>query len=402
MDVRNLIGYVRPRAILRGLAILSSTMNLLCGVKIYDNDWFLRFGLSEEEAADLLADWGVTYAIAQSRLLPMQDSAVASAVTSVDRARYELLDDVAFRQALRARNIDYFACLNIGFDPVFAASHPDLLPIDQFGHRAETQDWYVGLPPDREENTYHKRKLLERGVRALEPDGVHLGFVRWPGFWETWLPGDDRAAKLEYCFSEQTLARFRQVTGVRLPELAPEETASYIRANLRAEWTTWKCGVTVEQVRGLRGALDPLRSGLQISINTLPFFATDFDGAVAEVFGQDVARLAEVVDVFEVMAYHQILRQPAEWPGAVASDIRTRSGKAAICTLQVKALYLEGTHAGKGRLSKIDMQEFSAAVDSVETSDVEGICVFTFTDLLALRGSAQGEAMIERLRRFRR
>jgi hypothetical protein len=41
--------------------------------------------------------------IAQSRFLPMADSAVDSAVRKSDRARYASLDDVAFRRALKDR-----------------------------------------------------------------------------------------------------------------------------------------------------------------------------------------------------------------------------------------------------------------------------------------------------------
>ena len=53
-------------------------MNLNRGVKIYDNDWFLRHGLSAEQTADLLASWGIPYLIAHSKLLPMPNSAVTS------------------------------------------------------------------------------------------------------------------------------------------------------------------------------------------------------------------------------------------------------------------------------------------------------------------------------------
>ena len=41
------------------------------GMKVYDNDWFLRFDLDYDDAARLLADWGVTFILAQSRYLPM-------------------------------------------------------------------------------------------------------------------------------------------------------------------------------------------------------------------------------------------------------------------------------------------------------------------------------------------
>ena len=59
--------------------------DLSVGVKIYDNDLFLKYGMEAEAAADLLRSMGVTYVITQSRFLPMQDSAVESAVRGDDR-----------------------------------------------------------------------------------------------------------------------------------------------------------------------------------------------------------------------------------------------------------------------------------------------------------------------------
>lgn len=381
---------------------MQDRINLRSGVKIYDNDWFIRHGLAPEEAADLLARWNVTYVIAQSRLLPMQDSAVSSAVTPAQQARYAALDDLAFRQALAERGIAYFAVLNIGFDPDFARRHPALLPIDQFGRRAVLDDWYIGLPPIRAANTAHKIGLLTRAVAELAPDGVHLGFVRWPGFWETWLPGDDPAAKAHYCFAPETIAAFTAETGIALPGDDPAAAAAQAEGPHRAAWTAWKCRQTVAQIGAIRAAIEAVRPGLPIAINTLPFFRDEFDGAVETVFGQDIAALRAVVDIFEVMAYHQILRRPADWPGRIAADILGRSaGRAAICTIQGRALYLEGQHAGRGRAGEITAAEFGACLDGIAASPAQGVCVFTFTDLLDLRGTAQGEAMLAHLGAFR-
>lgn len=127
-----------------------------------------------------------------------------------------------------------------------------------------------------------------------------------------------------------------------------------------------------------------------IPINTLPFFRSDFGNAVEEVFGQNMSMLASVVDVFEVMAYHQILAKPATWPAAVATDIIQRSGQKAICTLQGQALYLDGMHAGRGRSTDISADEFGRALDALAASPVEGVCVFTFSDLLDLRQTEKG------------
>src|SRR4051794_29632641 len=127
-------------------------LNLRLGIKIYDNDWFLRYHHSPQAAADILAQMGATFVIAQSRFLPMQDSAVESNVRDSHASDYAALDDVAFRRALASCGIAYFGCLNICFDPAFTAAHPELLPIDQFGQTEQMQDWYIDLPPDREEN----------------------------------------------------------------------------------------------------------------------------------------------------------------------------------------------------------------------------------------------------------
>ena len=49
-------------------------IDLRLGLKIYDNDWFLKYGMAPEQAADVVAGMGATFVIAQSRFLPMQDS----------------------------------------------------------------------------------------------------------------------------------------------------------------------------------------------------------------------------------------------------------------------------------------------------------------------------------------
>ena len=376
-------------------------IDLRLGFKIYDNDWFLKHGMAPEQAAGVLANMGATFVIAQSRFLPMQDSAVESQVREGD-GQYRRLDDIAFRNALRDRGIAYFGCLNICFDPAFAAAHPELLPIDQFGRTAEKQDWYIGLPPDRQENLDHKRAILENAVPALDPDGIHLGFVRWPGFWEIWLPDVDRRSMPEYCYSLETLRRFCQAANVDLPMTDPVTAAGIIAERYRAEWRRWKCGVTVQAIGQLRGAVQAKRPGTAIAINTLPFFQSDFENAVEEVFGQDIAELSEVVDVFEAMTYHQILRRDAAWPAAVGSDIKSRTSRQVICTLQAEALYLEDMHAGRGRSAKISADEFERAVDEVEKSAVDGMCVFTFSQLLGMRETSEGRRMMERLGRFRR
>lgn len=372
------------------------------GMKIYDNAWYLRHGLEPEQAADILVGMGIDYVLTQSKLLPMQDTAIASEVSAQERARFTTLDDRKFRECLKARGILYFSSMLFGFDPKFQARHPDLTPIDQFGRRAETVDWYRGIPSERRINTAHKIGLLEPVVRHLQPDGVHLGFIRWPGFWEIWLDDVKRSDMPDYCYGHQTLTRFSADSGIKLPTADPVAAAQLIAAQHKRAWRDWKCAVTVETVREVRAALTAIKPDIQIAINTLPFFEADFDNAVEEVFGQSPSRLAEVSDLFEVMGYHQIMRKSASWPGAVAGDIKRRSGKTTVCTIQGRALYLDGMHAGRGRAPTLDTDEFIRTVDGVEASAADGLCVFTFTDFLDMRATADGQRRIDRLKNFRR
>ncbi|HRD77112.1 MAG TPA: hypothetical protein PK264_14470 [Hyphomicrobiaceae bacterium] len=372
------------------------------GMKIYDNVWYLRHGLEPEQAADILAGMGINYVLTQSKLLPMQDTAIESEVPAAERARFRRLDDLAFRRALAARGILYYHSILFGFDPSFLARHPDLTPIDQHGRPAEKVDWYIGIPSERRSNTAHKIGALETVVRHLEPDGVHLGFIRWPGFWEIWLDDVQRADMPDYCYAPATLSRFRAETGIDVPVHDARAAARLIAEQHKSAWSDWKCGVTVATVGDVRRALAAIKPDIRIAINTLPFFLTDFDNAVEEVFGQSPARLSAVSDLFEVMGYHQIMRRDASWPGAIAGDIKRRTGKTVVCTVQGSALYLDGIHAGRGRATTLDTDEFILAVDGIERSEADGICVFTFTDFLDMRGTTDGERRIARLKAFRR
>ena len=372
------------------------------GMKIYDNVWYLRHRLEPEAAADILSAMGVTYVMAQSKLIPMQDTAIESEVTPDEQARFATLDDRAFRDALRERGIAYFASLNIGFDPNFIAAHPELLPIDQFGRREEKTGWYIGLPPDRSANINHKLALLEKATRVLEPDGAHLGFIRWPGFWEIWLPDVKRAEMPDYCYGPETLRHFCGEAQIDLPVDDAVEAAAIIALRHRAAWRDWKCAVTNRAVGAIRSSLRSIKPDIKVAINTLPFALTDFDNAGEEVFGQSPSRLKDVADVFEVMAYHQILRRDAHWPAKIANDIKRRSKSTTVCTIQGSALYLHGMHANRGRASEITTEEFLGIVDSLEASQADGLCVFTFTNFLDMRETADGKRRIDRLRSFRR
>jgi hypothetical protein len=354
------------------------------GVKNYDNDWFLKYGFSYEDAARLLRDWGVSFVISLNRFLPMPDSAVLSEVAQERATDFAAYDDRKFRDALFNEGIDYWATVCMFFEPQALEADPKLRPMGSDGHPMEKIDWYSGIAPSMKEYVEQKTARIVDATRALSPDGVFMSFTRWPGFWELWTPQYSRQDFPEYSYDIYTLERFSHETGVHVPTRDPLEAAGWIEANARDIWTDWKCGVVVDVIRQVKDACRQVKPDIEIMLNTVPFGQNDFDNAGEKTFGQRWEELAEVVDVFEVMTYHQILKRPIEWIGQIGGEAKRRTGRKTICTIQSRPLYLEGIHAKEERNPKIEADEFKQAVRGVLAANLDGLVVFVWSDLLEM------------------
>src|SRR5260370_15816822 len=115
----------------------------------------------------------------------------------------------------------------------------------------ERIDWYVGIPPTARSHVAAKLRAIETAVRVLEPDAIHLGFMRWPGFWELWMPDHRRENFPEYSYDRETLQRFQADTGTMLPSLDPAAAASVIATGASDVGVAWKCHVVVEAIRAV-------------------------------------------------------------------------------------------------------------------------------------------------------
>ena len=123
---------------------------------------------------------------------------------------------------------------------------------------------------------------------------------------------------------------------------------------------------------------------------------------MSEVFGQRLEDLAPVVDVFELMCYHQILRRPVSWIADVAREAKERAAdRTAVCTVQAEALYLDGMHAGRGRVASIDPPAFQEVVNTVARSPADGILFFTFTDFLVQVLERDDHSRVDVIKMFR-
>lgn len=352
------------------------------GVKVYSYDWHLNHGLSPDQAAERLKNQGIDFAVVQNRYVPMASSAVESGLSDHQQAKLEALDDRDLTRALQEVGLEYWAACNVFFAPDQLEQHPECRPVDQFGLSARKIDWYVGICPSCESYWKKRKAQIVEAVKELQPYGVFLGFIRFPGFWELWLPRTERADWPEFCFCSRCRNRFAEEMGI---DDFPERDAdpqTRIRSKVYEKFVKWKTDLITERVREISKSVSEVKPGTEIMVNTLPFIEDDFSSAGREVFGQDKRKLSSVTDVFELMTYHQMLGRKLHWIGNTIRRLRKITNRPVSSTIQVKPYYTEGMHAGRGRETQLSPKEFERAISIARNAGAERISFFTWADLL--------------------
>lgn len=371
---------------------------LTLGMKIYSYDWYWKYGLDYDKAALLLKNQGVDFVIVQNEYIPSMNTAAKAEVPPEQQERFSSYDDRKFRQALRNQGIDYWASSLMFFNPREVELYGNY-PVDINGNVCEKEDWYLGACPSNDNFVSHRIEQIVSAVRALEPDGVFLGFMRFPGFWETWLPGTVRKNWKDCCFCDNCIKKFESWSGIAIPEKAPSLRGKWIKDNCFRKYSQWKAFRLREIILEIREKTD---DKVKIMLNTLPFDRKRFGDAGTEVFGQSIEILSDVVDVFEVMAYHQILGLPGEWAAEAAADIkiRTKSNNEVLCTVQGKPDYTQGMHSGRGRKEDITLDEVSEIITKVKsTGKADGIVVYSWADFLEHQFEQNTTEYIDRIKK---
>lgn len=353
------------------------------GLKAPTSDWFWKYGLSYDEAIEKLKYMGVDFLMCHNRRLPGADTAVPGGIAKEYAHKFEHYDESVFREKLRAAGIAYIGQGGYGFNERLMERFGNY-PVDQSGKRMEKTDWYIGACPTCGEYTDAVLANIELAMLDYDMDGVFIGFMRYPGFWELWLPGTDGEAWAEYCFCERCIHKFTEYSGIEILAGGSLAPGQWIRANCRDKWTEFKCGVIHGIVARYREIIKRYNPDGIVMLNTIPFDPAHFGDYGKMLFGQSPAMLSGVVDVFEVMGYHQILGLPYQWIGEAGNYFKKASGgKTVCCTAQGKALYTDGMHAGAGRADAVTNEEFKNALRAIRDSDADGAIVFTWSDFLS-------------------
>ena len=369
-------------------------MRPIIGVKAYGWDWSSVHHLTMDAAARRMAQQGIDWALVQNLTDPLPGSAVAQIPPA------NAYDDREWVAALQTAGLRVYQSSAVFFSPEMFAATPDIRPIDQHGKVFQPFGWYCGLCPTHPGWLARKTALLAEAIYKTQPDGLFLSFLRFPGFWEMWLPPIQRSDLSEYCFCTRCMGLFAQSINRALPAGGPPAWRRWIVTEQRVAWTAWKCNWIASVAGQLRATALATKPGIDVILNGFGIGKHDFDNAVEEVLGQGLAALNPVIDHYELMFYFQILkRDPAPWIQARIPQVRAQTQRTVLACLQGQAEYLEPLYREGNRARAISDLQWQAALDSVLASGADGVLTYSWRDLLA--DEAQGGQRIAALQRYR-
>lgn len=360
-------------------------MSPIVAVKCYGFEWMTRLGLDERSAAALMASHGVDWALVQNTLDPLPTSGVAQE----QPAAY---DERRFRDELRSRGIAVYESTAVYFQPASVLADETLRPVADDGTPMEAFDWYLGVSPHSRDYLARRVELMERVVTDLEPDGVFLSFIRFPGFWEGWTPQVPREDIRDFGFAADSIRRFAEDTGITVPTGPTAAVARSILHELREEWVTWKCGVVTDAAAQLAAAARRVRPGVETLINGVAFPTSDRGDLARQILGQDLGAISHVAEHIETMVYHQILGRDTDgWVADVVADLRPKVAGTLLPSLQTSAAYTGPPHDTAGRAPGLAPSEVVDVLRTIARTPADGVTVYHWTDVAEdeLRGDGE-------------
>jgi ABC-type sugar transport system ATPase subunit len=76
------------------------------------------------------------------------------------------------------------------------------------------------------------------------------------------------------------------------------------------------------------------------------------------------------------------LKRPPAWIAQIGTEVKRRTKRTTVCTLQAVPLYLDGVHAKEGRNRALDVAELRKAVQNTAWVGVDGLVFFVWSDFL--------------------
>lgn len=270
-----------------------------------------RYGGEMGAIADELKAAGVTHVI-----VPVFDGGTAFYPSDVLPQRWDYGTELlAFRHALRGRNINFVAQIPVFKDAYTYRSQPALRAVNELGTRAGSEDISGVCPSDPDYREY-KLHVIDEIMLILQPDGIYFENLSFPTELDGICSDMHVAHSRNYCFCSHCLASFSEHATIDLPEnLSPVETNSWILDNYLNAWIQWKTGLITNFLEEADKRIHAIDPACKIMVSVLPWKEQDHNRGRQRIAGQDVRTLAPFTD-------HFILKTSCQIPDKIYDEIR--------------------------------------------------------------------------------
>ena len=278
--------------------------------------------------------------------------------------------DKNFRSLAKENNIDVFVIFPIYFNPEKLEKDSSLYAITNKGEIAK-KDWVEFVCPTRNKYQTYIIEQAKNIVKETKPEGISIDFIRHFAFWEMITPDCPIDSIPETCFCNNCLATFQSETKNKLPKNlnTTEDKATWIRKNLREEWTKWKSDQITSFVKKFTQELKTEDSNLKFNLHAVPWKKDDYNGAGKNIVGQDIRALSEIVDYISPMCYSFMLYRSPEWIGSLINDFNKQGASNIIPSIQVKECY---------RSEKFPLNEFRKCVEESLKKPSQGVIFWSW------------------------
>ena len=270
-----------------------------------------RYGGEMGALADELKQAGVTHVI-----VPVMDGGTAYYPSDVLPQRWDFGTELlAFRHALRRRNINFVAQVPVFKDAYTYRAQPSLRAVNELGTRVGSEEISGICPSDKDYREY-KLNVIDEIMLILQPDGVYLENLSFP------MDLDDVCSDLHvahsrvYCFCDHCLKSFSEHANLDLPvHLSSSELNEWITDNYLNAWIQWKTGTITNFVEETSKRIHAIDPNCKIMISVLPWKEEEHNRGRQRLAGQDVKTLAPFTD-------HFIIKTSCHIPDKIYDEIR--------------------------------------------------------------------------------
>lgn len=255
-----------------------------------------RYGGEMGALADELKSAGITHVI-----IPVFKDGTAYYPSDVLPQRWAYGSDLlAFRHALRQRNIKFVAKVDIFKDNYTYQSQPELRAVDEFASSRQSEA-LAGICPSDKEYQQYKLDAIHEVMLIFQPDGIYIDNMSFP-MEEGDICSDMQIThSRQFCFCANCVNTFVQHAQIELPQhLSGHDLNTWILENNEQTWISWKTGLLTGFMERAHKIIKNINPQTQIILNILPWEETEFSYGRQRLAGQDVRTLAEFTDNFTI------------------------------------------------------------------------------------------------------